>query len=67
MKLISVNVGLPREVTWKGKPVRTEIFKEPVNSRVMVRELNLEGDRKAELTVHGGLDKNEQNQRRRSL
>ncbi|MBD2527251.1 MOSC domain-containing protein [Nostoc sp. FACHB-133] len=57
MKLISVNVGLPREVTWKGKPVRTGIFKEPVNARVMVRELNLDGDRQADLTVHGGVDK----------
>ncbi len=57
MKLISVNVGLPREVSWKGKPVRTGIFKEPVNSRVMVRELNLDGDGQADLTVHGGLDK----------
>ncbi|GAX45928.1 MOSC domain-containing protein [Tolypothrix sp. NIES-4075] len=57
MKLISVNVGLPREVTWKGKPVRTGIFKEPINSRVMVRELNLDGDRQADLTVHGGVDK----------
>lgn len=57
MKLISVNVGLPREVSWKGKAVRTGIFKEPVNSRVMVRELNLDGDRQADLTVHGGVDK----------
>lgn len=57
MKLISVNVGLPREVTWKGKAVRTGIFKEPVNARVMVRELNLDGDRQADLTVHGGVDK----------
>jgi MOSC domain-containing protein YiiM len=57
MKLISVNVGLPREVTWKGKTVRTGIFKEPVSERVMVRALNLDGDRQADLTVHGGLDK----------
>ncbi len=57
LKLISVNVGLPREVTWKGKPVRTGIFKEPVNARVMLRELNLDGDRQADLTVHGGVDK----------
>ncbi|MHC0068303.1 MOSC domain-containing protein [Nostoc sp. UIC 10890] len=57
MKLISVNVGLPREVSWKGKAVRTGIFKEPVNARVMVRELNLDGDRQADLTVHGGVDK----------
>ena len=57
MQLISVNVGLPREVTWKGKTLRTGIFKEPVNARVMVRELNLDGDRQADLTVHGGVDK----------
>jgi MOSC domain-containing protein YiiM len=42
---------------WKGKPVSTGIFKEPVNKRVMVRELNLDGDGQADLTVHGGLDK----------
>ncbi|HEY9660308.1 MAG TPA: MOSC domain-containing protein [Allocoleopsis sp.] len=57
MKLISVNVGLPREVTWKGKTVTTGIFKEPVNERVMVRSLNLDGDGQADLTVHGGLEK----------
>jgi MOSC domain-containing protein YiiM len=57
MQLISVNVGLPREVTWKEKTVSTGIFKEPVNTRVMVRELNLDGDRQADLTVHGGVDK----------
>jgi MOSC domain-containing protein YiiM len=57
MKLICVNVGLPREVTWKGKTVTTGIFKEPVSERVMVRSLNLDGDRQADLTVHGGADK----------
>ncbi len=57
MKIISVNVGLPREVTWKGKTISTGIFKEPVNDRVMVRSLNLDGDRQADLTVHGGADK----------
>ncbi len=57
MQLISVNVGLPREVTWKGKTVRTGIFKAPVNDRVMLRSLNLDGDEQANLTVHGGLDK----------
>lgn len=57
MKLVSVNVGLPREVTWKGKTVCTGIFKEPINDRVMVRSLNLDGDGQADLTVHGGLDK----------
>ncbi|HEY9835152.1 MAG TPA: MOSC domain-containing protein [Stenomitos sp.] len=57
MQLISVNVGLPREVAWKGKTVRTGIFKEPVNARVMMRELNLDGDGQDDLIVHGGVDK----------
>ena len=57
MKLLSVNVGLPREVEWKGRMVTTGIFKEPVAGRVMLRRLNLDGDRQADLTVHGGADK----------
>ena len=57
MNLISVNVGLPRTVISKGKPVTTSIFKNPVESRVTVRLLNLDGDRQSDLTVHGGLDK----------
>jgi len=57
MKILSVNVGLPREVSWKGKPVTTGIFKEPVQGRVKLRSLNLDGDGQADLTVHGGLDK----------
>lgn len=57
MKLISVCVGLPREVNWKGKPVTTGIFKQPVQGRVMMRSLNLDGDQQADLTVHGGVEK----------
>ncbi len=57
MKLVSVNVGLPREAIWKGRTVTTGIFKEPIESRVMVRRLNLDGDRQADLSVHGGRDK----------
>ncbi len=57
MKVVSVNVGLPREVTWKGRKVMTGIFKEPVTKRVAIQRLNLVGDRQADLTVHGGLDK----------
>jgi MOSC domain-containing protein YiiM len=57
MKLISVCVGLPRDVSWKGKPVTTGIFKQPVHGRVMMRSLNLDGDRQADLTVHGGVEK----------
>jgi MOSC domain-containing protein YiiM len=57
MQVISVNVGLPREVIWKGKTVSTGIFKEPVEGRIRMRSLNLDGDRQADLTVHGGQDK----------
>jgi MOSC domain-containing protein YiiM len=54
MKLISLNVGLPREVNWRGMNVTTGIFKYPVGGRVPLRKLNLDGDRQADLTVHGG-------------
>jgi len=57
MKLVSVNVGLPRTVTCKGRSVRTGIFKDPLTGRVQVRTLNLDGDRQADLSVHGGPDK----------
>ncbi len=57
MKILSVNVGLPREVTWQGKAVTTGIFKEPVSGPVMMRKLNLDGDGQADLTVHGGVSK----------
>jgi len=54
MKIVSVNTGLPREVLWHGQVVTTGIFKEPVEGRIAVRKLNLDGDRQADLTVHGG-------------
>jgi MOSC domain-containing protein YiiM len=54
MKLISLNVGLPRLVVRNGEPVSTGIFKEPVTGQVILRTLNLDGDRQADLTVHGG-------------
>jgi MOSC domain-containing protein YiiM len=54
MKLISVSTGLPREVTWHGINVTTGIYKQPVHGRVALRKLNLDGDRQADLTVHGG-------------
>jgi MOSC domain-containing protein YiiM len=57
MQLVSVNVGLPQTITWKGRTVQTGIFKTPVNGRVQVRTLNLAGDRQADLSVHGGPDK----------
>jgi MOSC domain-containing protein YiiM len=57
MQLMSVNVALPRTVAWKGRTVLTGIFKTPTHGRVRVRTLNLEGDRQADLSVHGGPDK----------
>ena len=57
MRILSINVGLPREVTWQGKRVTTGIFKNPVETPVMLRTLNLDGDQQADLTVHGGVSK----------
>jgi MOSC domain-containing protein YiiM len=57
IEIVSVNVGLPREVEWKGRIVTTGIFKAPVADRVLVRTLNLDGDRQADLQVHGGPNK----------
>lgn len=54
MKIISLNVGRPRLVVWNGQPVSTGIYKTPVEGRRMLRTLNLDGDRQADLTVHGG-------------
>src|SRR5262249_28259930 len=54
MRIISVSCGLPRDVTWHGRVVTTGIFKEPVTGRIALRKLNLDGDRQADLTVHGG-------------
>ena len=57
MKLLSINVGLPREVEWRGQVVRTSIFKAPVSGRVRATRLNIEGDQQSDLSVHGGADK----------
>ena len=57
MKVVSIQVGRPREVEWRGKRVRTSIFKDPVAGPVHVHVLNLEGDQQADLSVHGGADK----------
>jgi len=57
MKVVSVNVGLPREVLWKGMTVQTAIFKAPIAGVVAVRQMNLAGDQQADLTVHGGSEK----------
>ncbi len=54
MKIVSLNVGLPRLVIHNGEPVSTGIFKEPVTGPVVLRTLNLDGDRQSDLSVHGG-------------
>ena len=56
-KILSVNVSLPKEIDFEGQKVTTGIFKEPVERCIMLRTLNLDGDKQADLTVHGGPDK----------
>jgi len=57
MKVLSVNVGLPRKVFFNGQTITTAIFKDSVKGPIMVRKINLDGDKQADLTVHGGVDK----------
>jgi len=57
MMIVSVNVGMPRDVKWRGKIVSTAIFKAPVHERVKVNLFNIEGDKQADPSVHGGHDK----------
>jgi len=54
MKVLSVNVALPRLVAWKGQTFNTGIFKKPVAGPVTMRKLDFDGDRQADLSVHGG-------------
>ena len=54
LKLISLNVARPRLVVYEGRTISTGIFKQPVSGPVVLRTLNLDGDRQADLTVHGG-------------
>ena len=57
MKVLSVSVGLPRKVIFNGQIITTAIFKNPVKGPITLQKLNLDGDRQADLTVHGGIDK----------
>ena len=57
MKVLSVNVGLPKNVLFNGQIITTAIFKDPVTAPISLRKLNLDGDKQADLTVHGGIDK----------
>src|SRR5262249_8212875 len=53
-RLLSLNVGRPREVSWEGKAVRTAIWKDPVDGPRMVRRINIDGDDQADRQGHGG-------------
>lgn len=53
-RLVSVNVGMPKDVGWRGKTVHTGIWKKPVDAPVMVRRLNIDGDGQGDLAGHGG-------------
>lgn len=57
MQVLSVNVGLPRDVEWRGHVTRTSIWKDPVDGPVQVHTLNIDGDRQSDLEVHGGRNK----------
>jgi len=54
MNLISLNVARPRLIVYHGATINTGIFKQPVSGTIQLRTLNLDGDRQADLTVHGG-------------
>src|SRR5262252_10058810 len=57
MKVVAISVGRPKQVQWRGRSVRTSIFKTPVSRRVHVTRLNIEGDEQSDLSVHGGAQK----------
>ena len=54
VRLLSVNVGLPRDIAWHGQTVHTSVWKDPVQGRRLVRQLNVEGDGQGDLSGHGG-------------
>src|SRR6516164_6559000 len=53
-RLLSVNVGLPRDIEWRGKTVHTAVWKTPIQARRMTRRLNVDGDGQGDLAGHGG-------------
>jgi len=54
MRLLSLNVGIPRVIVWNGREIETGIFKHPVTEKIPLRRFNFDGDRQADLEVHGG-------------
>ncbi len=57
MKVVSINVGLPRRVPWRGRTIETSIFKAPIAGRAHIGHHNIDGDEQSDLSVHGGADK----------
>lgn len=57
MRILSIQVGKPKTILFRGKEITTSIFKEPISSPLMLRALNIDGDEQADLRVHGGQDK----------
>ena len=57
MKVLSINISEPKKITFNGKELITSIYKMPINKEVEVGQLGIEGDRQADLQVHGGYDK----------
>jgi MOSC domain-containing protein YiiM len=57
MRVVSLDVGLPREAEWHGQTVRTSTIKKPVDGPLQVTTLNFVGDEQSDLSVHGGIDK----------
>src|SRR3982751_731552 len=53
-QLVSINVGLPRDIVWRGETVHTAIWKQPVRGRIRARRLNLDQDAQGDLAGHGG-------------
>lgn len=53
-KLLAINVGLPQDVSWRGRTVHTGVWKQPVTGPRMVRRLNIDGDGQGDLDGHGG-------------
>lgn len=57
MKIVSLNVGMPQKFEWQGKEIFSGILKKPVTTPLQLSSLNFEGDKQADLKVHGGRDK----------
>ena len=57
MKVLSINISIPRKIIFNGKTVNTSIFKKPINEKVKITKLGINGDKQADLSAHGGKNK----------